>query len=163
MRWPLPSCRNCAPWRLSLSERGPRGERGYQGEPGIEGEKGDRGPQGPKGDPGERGPQGEQGIQGEAGTRGLQGEAGPKGDKGDRGDAGPKGDPGAKGDKGEPGNVAPIVPWSATFARNPITLNTESMLMRANDGSASVLVTAVNDPETGLMVAADILPLGAAA
>lgn len=50
--------------------------------------------------------------------------------------------------------------WLATFDRDPVTLATQSMLMRPKDGSsAGILVTAINDPATGLMVAADIVPL----
>lgn len=102
---------------------------------------------GPKGEPGPAGPQGEPGPKGDTGAQGERGEPGPTGMQGERGEQGPA------------GQVAPIVPWHGSFTRDPGTDKTRSMLMHAKDGSASVLVTAIDDPDTGLMSGFEITPL----
>ena len=65
---------------------------------------------------------------------------------------GDKGDPGERGEQDPPGRVAPGSDWHTSIARDPITLATRSMLMQPKDGSSpGVLITAIPDPETGLL------------
>lgn len=108
------------------------------------------------------GPQGDRGGLGDRGEPGRDGAEGPKGAKGDRGQRGERGQPGRDGRDGIDGKDATVPapqPWLASFARDPLTKRTESMLVAASDGSASYLVVPEYD-EDG-MASALISPVGA--